>query len=91
VSETLAADGFDNADVLTELALLNGAKVKSMGLLFKMTPSDWDKVGVSVGAARSLQDAVNAAAAKEASEAVQSSGLKRSMSRSAQKAKNQPL
>ena len=58
VSDVLTTKKFSKQDVDAEVNRLDKGNVKTMELLRKLNMHDWDQLGVSVGAARAIQDAL---------------------------------
>ena len=58
VSDVLTSKKFAKEDIEAEVAKLEKGNVKTMDLLRKLNIHDWDNLGVSVGAARAISDAL---------------------------------
>jgi hypothetical protein len=58
VADVLTSKKFAKQDIESELARLEKGNVKTMDLLRKLNIHDWDQLGVSVGAARAISDAL---------------------------------
>ena len=58
VSDVLTSKKVAKEDIEAEVAKLEKGNVKTMDLLRKLNIHDWDNLGVSVGAARAISDAL---------------------------------
>jgi len=58
VTDVLTSKKLAKGEIDQELEKLEKANVKTMDLLRKLNMHDWDASGVSIGAARAIQDAL---------------------------------
>ena len=58
VTDVLREKKLASNEIKKELSRLEDANIKTMDLLQKLKMADWDALGVSVGAARSIQEAL---------------------------------
>jgi hypothetical protein len=58
ISDVLTSKKFSKSDIESEVAKFDKANVKTMDLLRKLNMHDYEQTGISVGAARAIQDAL---------------------------------
>ena len=58
IADVLATKKFSKQDIDNEVSKFQKANVKTMDLLRKLNMHDYEQTGVSVGAARAIQDAL---------------------------------
>jgi len=58
IGDVLAAKKFSKQEVDSELGRLDKGNIKTMELLRNLSMRDWENLGVTVGAARAIQDAL---------------------------------